>query len=108
MLCGVDTIARVTEIADAFGIISERGYRPLPFVTNGALSGIVTMRDLMRQARIQPADKYAGEVPKGLEGLAVAETQIGDVRGTEGFFHYRQYSGAELAQKRTFEAVWHL
>ena len=66
------------------------------------------MRDLMRQARIQPADKYAGEVPKGLEGLAVAETQIGDVRGTQGFFHYRQYSGVELAEKRSFEDVWHL
>lgn len=25
----------------------------------------------------------------GLEGVAVAETTIGDVRGEEGFFHYR-------------------
>jgi len=62
----------------------------------------------MRQARIQPADRYAGEVPKGLEGLAVAETQIGDVRGQQGFFHYRQYNGVELAEKRSFEDVWHL
>src|SRR5438445_6071809 len=104
----VDTISPTTAIGDAFRTISERGYRHLPVVSDGTLVGIVTMRDLMRQARILPADRYAGEVPKGLEGLAVAETQIGDVRGTQGFFHYRQYSGVELAEKRSFEDVWHL
>src|SRR2546423_6078504 len=104
----VDTISPETAISDAFRTISERGYRPLPVVSDGALVGIVTMRDLMRQARIQPADRYAGEVPKGLEGLAVAETEIGDVRGQQGFFHYRQYSGVDLAEKRSFEDVWHL
>jgi citrate synthase len=104
----VDTISPTTAIADAFRTISERGYRHLPVVSDGALVGIVTMRDLMRQARILPADRYAGEVPKGLEGLAVAETEIGDVRGQQGFFHYRQYSGVDLAEKRSFEDVWHL
>jgi citrate synthase len=44
----------------------------------------------------------------GLEGVVVAETRIGDVRGAEGFFHYRQYSAAELAERRTFEDVWYL
>src|ERR1700744_630025 len=43
--------------------------------------------------------------PKGLEGLAVAETAIGDVRGREGFYHYRQYSAVELAARRSFEDV---
>ena len=38
----------------------------------------------------------------------VAETTIGDVRGKEGFFHYRQYSAVELAEKRSLEDVWHL
>ncbi len=104
----VDTISPETEISDAFRTIADRGYRHLPVVSDGTLVGIVTMRDLMRQARIQPADKYAGEVPKGLEGLAVAETQIGDVRGQQGFFHYRQYSGVDLAAKRIFEDVWYL
>lgn len=44
----------------------------------------------------------------GLEGVVVAETTIGDVRGAEGFFHYRQYSAVELAERRTFEDVWFL
>src|SRR5689334_15031034 len=46
--------------------------------------------------------------PKGLKGVVVAETALGDVRGLEGFYHYRQYSATELAQKRSFEDVWHL
>ena len=44
----------------------------------------------------------------GLEGVVVAETAIGDVRGAEGFFHYRQHSAVELAARRTFEDVWYL
>ncbi len=44
----------------------------------------------------------------GLEGAVVAETAIGDVRGREGFFHYRQYSAVDLAQERSLEDVWHL
>ncbi|MHB1499667.1 MAG: citrate synthase [Candidatus Dormibacteria bacterium] len=46
--------------------------------------------------------------PPGLEGVAVAETEIGDVRGEEGFFHYRGYNAAELASRLSFEQVWHL
>jgi citrate synthase len=46
--------------------------------------------------------------PPGLKGLVVADTTIGDVRGAEGFFHYRQYSAVELAETRSFEDVWHL
>jgi citrate synthase len=46
--------------------------------------------------------------PPGLKGVVVADTAIGDVRGAEGFFHYRQYSAVELAATRTFEDVWHL
>lgn len=46
--------------------------------------------------------------PPGLEGVAVAETTIGDVRGEEGFFHYRGYNAAELARQCSFEQVWHL
>ncbi|MBQ1089805.1 citrate synthase/methylcitrate synthase [Streptomyces sp. B93] len=48
------------------------------------------------------------EVPRGLAGVVVAETRIGDVRGLEGFYHYRQYSAVELARTRGFEDVWHL
>src|SRR5215218_5161510 len=46
--------------------------------------------------------------PRGLKGVIVADTALGDVRGLEGFYHYRQYSAPELAAKRTFEDVWYL
>lgn len=48
------------------------------------------------------------EVPRGLAGVVVTETGLGDVRGREGFYHYRQYSAVELAAGRGFEDVWHL
>ncbi|MFF5139064.1 citrate synthase [Streptomyces sp. NPDC013157] len=48
------------------------------------------------------------EVPRGLAGVVVTETEVGDVRGSEGFYHYRQYSAVELARTRGFEDVWHL
>ncbi|GGO87781.1 citrate synthase/methylcitrate synthase [Wenjunlia tyrosinilytica] len=54
----------------------------------------------------QPDD--AVDVPHGLKGVIVTETSLGDVRGREGFYHYRQYSAVELASSRTFEDVWHL
>ncbi|MEU9193713.1 citrate synthase/methylcitrate synthase [Streptomyces hundungensis] len=47
-------------------------------------------------------------VPRGLAGVVVTDTELGDVRGREGFYHYRQYSAVELAHSRTFEDVWHL
>jgi citrate synthase len=48
------------------------------------------------------------EVPRGLKGVIVTETSLGDVRGLEGFYHYREYSAVELAESRGFEDVWHL
>ncbi|MEV6677667.1 citrate/2-methylcitrate synthase [Streptomyces erythrochromogenes] len=48
------------------------------------------------------------EGPRGLAGVVVTETELGDVRGREGFYHYRQYSAVELAAGRGFEDVWHL
>ncbi|MGM9444697.1 citrate synthase [Streptomyces murinus] len=48
------------------------------------------------------------DVPRGLAGVVVTETEIGDVRGREGFYHYRQYSAVDLAVTRRFEDVWHL
>ncbi|WP_405984547.1 citrate synthase [Streptomyces sp. NBC_00872] len=47
-------------------------------------------------------------VPRGLAGVVVTDTALGDVRGSEGFYHYRQYSAVELARSRGFEDVWHL
>ena len=48
------------------------------------------------------------DAPRGLAGVVVTETELGDVRGREGFYHYRQYSAVELATARTFEDVWYL
>ncbi|MFE5585901.1 citrate/2-methylcitrate synthase [Kitasatospora sp. NPDC056531] len=48
------------------------------------------------------------EVPRGLKGVVVTETELSDVRGLEGFYHYRQYSAIDLAEQRTLEDVWHL
>ncbi|MFK4146849.1 citrate synthase [Streptomyces sp. NPDC004065] len=48
------------------------------------------------------------DAPRGLAGVVVTDTRIGDVRGLEGFYHYRQYSAVELARTRGFEDVWHL
>lgn len=48
------------------------------------------------------------EVPRGLKGVVAAETEVGDVRGSEGFYHYRQYSAIELATSRPLEDVWRL
>jgi len=47
-------------------------------------------------------------MPRGLKGVVVTDTQVGDVRGDEGFFHYRQYSAVELARTRSLEDVWRL
>jgi citrate synthase len=46
------------------------------------------------------------EVPAGLKGVVVTETSVGDVRGDEGFYHYRQYDACSLARTRTFEEAW--
>lgn len=47
-------------------------------------------------------------VPAGLNNVAVTDTQIGDVRGNEGYYHYRQYSATDLARTHSVEEVWHL
>lgn len=48
------------------------------------------------------------EVPAGLKGVIVADTEVGDVRGREGFYHYREFSAVELAEQRPLEDVWRL
>jgi citrate synthase len=94
---------------DAFARLSEHGFRHIPVVDDGTLVGVVSMRDLMRVASIEPVYSPGQmEAPKGLAGVIVAETEVGDVRGQEGFYHYRQYSAVELAEKRSLEDVWHL
>jgi len=45
------------------------------------------------------------DVPPGLAGVAVTATEIGDVLGQKGAYHYRGQSAVELARRSTFEAV---
>jgi len=47
-------------------------------------------------------------MPAGLAGVVVATTSISDVRGDEGFYHYRQYDAVDLARTCSIEEVWHL
>jgi CBS domain-containing protein len=103
-----DSVAPDAEATAAFASLAEHGYRHIPVVDRDRLVGIVSMRDLMKIAQLQPAEHLAYEIPRGLEGVVVAETSIGDVRGLEGFYHYRQYNAVELAETRTLEDVWYL
>ena len=48
------------------------------------------------------------DVPAGLHGVAVTTTEIGDVRGDEGFYHYRAYDATKLAREGGFESAWFL
>jgi citrate synthase len=108
MTADPDTVAPEVDARTAFATLSDHGYRHIPVVDGSRLVGIVSMRDLMRIAMIQPAEAQAHEVPKGLEGVVVAETTVGDVRGLEGFYHYRQYSAIDLALARPLEDIWQL
>ena len=94
---------------DAFDSLAEHGYRHIPVVDDGKLVGVVSLRDIVRHAQIQPVvHPSLVEAPAGLKGVIVAETSVGDVRGTEGFYHYRQYNAVELAEKKRLEDVWYL
>ncbi len=61
-----------------------------------------------RSAEADRREITSVDVPRGLSGVVVTETEVSHVRGREGFYHYRQYSAIELAEERTFEDVWHL
>jgi len=103
------TVASGVDVVEAWKTLSDKGFRHLPVVDGGALVGIVTLRDLVTEARLQDMSHPSQvEVPKGLEGVVVAETSVGDVRGLEGFYHYRQYNAIELCEKRSLEDVWYL
>lgn len=103
------TVGSDVEVVDAWNTLSEQGYRHIPVVDDGELVGVVSMRDLVRIAQIRSMDHPSLVVaPKGLEGVVVAETAVGDVRGQEGFYHYRQYNAVELAETRSLEDVWYL
>jgi citrate synthase len=104
-----DCIAPGVNVQEAFTSLASHGYRHIPVVEDARLVGVVSMRDLMKLAQIQPVVHPSTiEAPPGLEGVIVAETSVGDVRGLQGFYHYRQYNAVELADKRRLEDSWFL
>lgn len=103
-----DMLPAEADLEQAWRQMAAGGYRHLPIIDGCTLVGIVSLRDLAALAAVRPADEGRADAPPGLDGVVVATTTIGDVRGREGFYHYRQYSATELASHRTFEDVWHL
>jgi|GEM_PF-1652416 len=105
MTTPVETVDVHAEARGALDRLRDRGYRHIPVIAAGNLVGVVSMRDLMTVAQITPPPGGLIDVPPGLKGVAVTHTGIGDVRGLEGFYHYRQYLAIELARHCGFEEV---
>lgn len=108
MTADPDVLGPREEVGAAWSGLTHHHYRHLPVVDGEDLVGVVSIRDLLTVAQIRPATEPGAEVPRGLEGVVVAETAVGDVRGREGFYHYRQYAATELAAYRSLEDVWQL
>jgi citrate synthase len=104
-----DTVAPADEVQAAFESLNRHGYRHFPVTEDGTVVGIVSIRDMLKLGQVLKVEHPGAiEARRGLEGVVVAETEVGDVRGQEGFYHYRQYNAVELAEKRSLEDVWHL
>ena len=103
MTAPADCLTPDASPATALSTMRERGYRHMPVADGDDLVGIVSLRDLARVAHVGPP-----EVPRGLAGVVVTDTTVGDVRGAEGFYHYREYSAVDLARTRPLEDVWQL
>ena len=97
MTADPDVLRTDDKVVEAWSELAHHHYRHLPVVDDGNLVGVVSIRDLLGVTQVRPATDDAAGVPRGLEGVVVAETSVGDVQGRAGFFHYRQYSATELA-----------
>ncbi len=47
-------------------------------------------------------------MPPGLRGVVVANTWLGEVRGEEGYYHYRHLNAIDVADRASVEQVWQL
>ena len=107
------TLSVQDPVAKGLEIFRGHRFRHLPVMDGDRVAGVLSIRHVVRVAHIEevgPAGSAASSelAPRGLEGVAVAETSVGDVRGEQGFFHYRGYNAVELARRCSFEQVWHL
>src|SRR5579871_3245509 len=84
MTANPDVLGPEEEAGAAWSSLSHHHYRHLPVVDDEQLVGVVSIRDLFGAASLRPAGEHAADAPKGLEGVVVATTTIGDVRGREG------------------------
>jgi citrate synthase len=48
------------------------------------------------------------EAAAGLADVSVARTEISDVLGRKGFYHYRGYNAVDIARRGRVEDAWHL
>jgi citrate synthase len=109
MTPNADTVSPDFDVQGAFESLNQHGYRHFPVVEGDQLVGVVSIRDMLKLGQVLRVEHPGAiEAKRGLEGVVVAETEVGDVRGQEGFYHYRQYNAVELAEKRSLEDVWHL
>jgi citrate synthase len=63
---------------------------------------------LIAESTVGLDEEVVMDAPAGLRDVVVTTTELGDVRGEEGFYHYRGYPAIELARTRTLEDVWFL
>ncbi len=57
---------------------------------------------------VRLADRPSDVLPRGLDGVPVAETSVSDVDGTRGFYHFRGVDPTTFARTGAFEDAWYL
>ena len=77
-------------------------------VEDGALVGVVSLRDLFAVARLRPADEAGAEVPRGLEGVVVAETRSATSAGSRASTTTASTRRSSWPRPRSLEDVWYL
>jgi citrate synthase len=97
-----------SEIPAALERMLDRNVRHLPVCTDGVLVGTVSLRQLVRAARLRRVDPWAPGTAKGLENVTVAETRLSHIDATGGRLVYAGHDAVRLAAERSFEDVWYL